>query len=52
MLSTARPAKAGIKAAKPLFILKEHAGEEVLKKFKSWSAESVLYPNWSGSVHK
>ena len=53
MLSTAivaRLAKAGIKAVKPLFILKERAGEEVLKKFKSWSVESVFCPNWSEKV--
>ena len=53
MLSTAivaRPAKAGIKAAMPLFILKECAGEEVLKKFKSWSMESVFCHNWSEGV--
>ena len=40
MLSTAivaRPAKAGIKVAMPLFILKERAGEEVLKKVRNWS---------------
>ena len=50
MLSTAivaRPAKAEIKAAMPLFILKEHAGEEVLEKFKSQSMESVFCLNWS-----
>ena len=50
MLSTAivaRPAKAGIKAVKPLFILKEHVGEEVLEKFESWSVESVFCLNWS-----
>ena len=54
MLSTAivaRPAKAGIKAAMPLFILKEHVGEEVLKKFERWSVESVFCPNWSEGVH-
>ena len=48
MLSTAivaRPAEAGIKAAMPLFILKERAGEEVLKKFESQSVESVFSPN-------
>ena len=53
MLSTAivaRLAKAGIKAAMPLFILKERAGEEVLKKFESWSVESVFCPNWSEGV--
>ena len=53
MLSTAivaRLAKAGTKAAKPLFILEEHAGEEVLKKFKSWSVELVFCPNWSEGV--
>ena len=53
MLSTAivaRPAKAGIKAVKPLLILKEHVGKEVLKKFKSRSVESVFCPNWSEGV--
>ena len=53
MLSTAivaRPAKAGIKAAMPLFILKERAGEEVPEKFKSWSVESVFCPNRSEGV--
>ena len=53
MLSTAIvawPAKAGIKAAMPLFILKERAGKEVLEKFKSWSVESVFCPNWSKGV--
>ena len=53
MLSTAivaRLAKAGIKAAMPLFILKERAGDEVLKKFESWSVESVFCPNWSEGV--
>ena len=53
MLSTAivaRLAKAGIKAVKPLFILKEHAGEEVLEKLESWSVESVFCPNWSEEV--
>ena len=53
ILSTAivaKPAKAGIKAAKPLFILKERAGEEVLEKFEIWSVESVLCPNWSEEV--
>ena len=54
MLSTtiaARPAKARIKAAKPLFILKECEGGEVLEECKSWSVESVLRPNWSEGVH-
>ena len=53
ILSTAivaRLAKAGTKAEKLLFILKEHVGEEVLKKFESWSVESVLCPNWSEEV--
>ena len=53
MLSTAivaRPAKAGIKAAMPLFILKERTGEAVLKKFERWSVESVFCPNWSEIV--
>ena len=47
MLSTAivaRLAKAEIKAAKPLFILKEHAGKEILEEFESWSVELVLSP--------
>ena len=49
----ARPAKAGIKAAMPLFILKECADEEVLKKFKSQSVESNFCPIWSeGGVCK
>ena len=50
MLSTAivaRLAKTGIKAVKPLFILKECAGEEVLK---NWSVESVFCSNWSEEV--
>ena len=54
MLSTAivaRLAKAGIKAAMPLFILKEHAGEEVLEKFESRSVESVFCPDRSEGVH-
>ena len=54
MLSTAivaRLARAGIKAAMPLFILKEYAGKEVLKKFESWSVESGFCPNWSDEVH-
>ena len=54
MLSTAivaRPARAGIKAAMPLFILKGHADKEVLKKFESQSVESVFCPNWSEGVH-
>ena len=54
MLSTAivaRPAKAGIKAAMPLFILKERVVEEVLKKFKNWSVESVFCLNGSEGVH-
>ena len=54
MLSTvivARPAKAGMKAVIPLFILKEYAGEEVLEKFKNWSVESGFCPNWSDGVH-
>ena len=53
ILSTAivdRPAKAGRKAAKPLFVLKECEGREVLKKFESWSVESVPCPNWSEEV--
>ena len=53
MLSTAivaRLAEAGIKAAMPLFILKERAGEKVLEKFKSWSVESVFCPNQSEGV--
>ena len=53
ILSTAkvgRPAKAGIKAAKPLFVLKECEGREVLEEFISWSVESVLCPNWSEEV--
>ena len=53
MLSTAivaRPAKAGIEAAKPLFVLKECEGKEVLEEFKSWSEESVLCPNRSEEV--
>ena len=54
MLSTAmvaRPAKAEIKAAMPLFILKEHVGEEVLEKFESQSVELVFCPNRSEGVH-
>ena len=53
MLSTAivaRPAKAGIKAVMPLFILKEYVGKEVLEKFKSRSVESGFCPNWSDGV--
>ena len=50
MLSTAivaRPAKAGMKAEKPLFIFKERGGREVPKNFKSWSLESLSCPKWS-----
>ena len=46
----ARLAKAGIKAVKPLYILKEHVGKEVLEEFESWSVELVLCPNWSEEV--
>ena len=46
----ARPAKAGMKAAKPLFVLKECEGREVLENFESWSMESVFCPIWSEEV--
>ena len=50
ILSTAivaRPAKAGMKAAKPLFVLKVYEGGEVLKDFESWSMESIFFPKRS-----
>ena len=40
-------AKAGMKAEKPLLVLKECEGREVLENFESWSVESVFCPNWS-----
>ena len=53
MLSTAivaRPAKAGMKAVIPLFILKECVGKEVLEKFENQSAELGFCLNWSDGV--
>ena len=50
MLSTAivaRPAKAGMKADKPLFIFKERGGREAPENFESWSLESLSCPKWS-----
>ena len=53
ILSTAivaRLAKEGMKAAKPLFVLKECEGREILENFESWSMESVFCPIWSEEV--
>ena len=53
MLSTAivaRPAKAGMKAVMPLFILKEYVGKEVLEKFENRSAESGFCLNCSDGL--